>query len=85
MGRSVACVAAIAALLVAPPGGVAAQATYAGVSASNPTGSAGISDSALVLSFDMETRRADGLLRDFGPVGNHGDFRGTRRSEGAFG
>ncbi len=85
MGRSVACVAAIAALLVAPPSGVAAQATYAGVSARNPTGSAGISDSALVLSFDMETRRADGMLHDFGPVGNHGDIGGTRRSDGVFG
>ncbi len=85
IGRPVACVAAIAVLLVAQPGGVAGQATYAGVSARNPTGSTGISDSALVLSFDMETRRADGLLRDFGPVGNHGDISGTRRSDGVFG
>ncbi len=85
MGRSVACVAGIAALLVSPHGGVARQATYAGVSARNPTGSTRISDSALVLSFDMETRRADGLLRDFGPLGNHGSISGTRRSDGVFG
>ncbi len=85
MGNSVACVAAIATLFVAQPGGVAGQATYAGVSARYPTGSAGISDSALVLSFDMETRRADGRLRDFGPAGNHGDIGGTRRSDGVFG
>ena len=85
MGRSVACVAGIAALLVAPHGGVARQATYAGVSERYPTGSTGISDSALVLSFDMETRRADGLLRDFGPLGNHGSISGTRRSDGVFG
>ncbi len=85
MGRSVACVAGIAALLVAPHGGVARQATYAGVSERYPTGSTDISDSALVLSFDMETRRADGLLRDFGPLGNHGNISGTRRSDGAFG
>ncbi len=85
MGRSVACVAGIAALLVSPDGGLACQATYAGVSARYPTGSRGISDSALVLSFDMETRRADGLLRDFGPLGNHGSISGTRRSDGVFG
>ena len=85
MRKSVACVAAIATLLVAPPPGAAGQATYGGVSARYPTGSAGISDSALVLSFDMETRRADGLLRDFSPVGNHGDVSGTRRSDGVFG
>ena len=85
MGKSVAWVATITALLVAPPSGVAAQAAYAGVSARYPTGSAGISDSALVLSFDMETRRADGLLRDFGPLGNHGDISGTRHSHGVFG
>ncbi len=85
MGRSVAWVAGIATLLVAPHVGVAGQATYVGVSARYPTGSVGISDSALVLSFDMETRRADGLLRDFGPLDNHGDISGTRRSDGVFG
>ena len=61
MGRAVSCLLLIAALFAVPHGGVVGQATYVGVSARYPTGSAGIADSALVLSFDMETRRADGL------------------------
>ena len=77
--------ASVAPILIAiAPCEMPAQVTYGGVSERYPTGSAAISDSGLVLAFDMETRlRA--ALRDFGPFGNHGAIGGTRTVDGAFG
>ncbi len=69
---------------VARPG-VASQSPYIGVSEDRPTGSDRISVRDLVLAFDMSTRTSDLLMRDFSPLGNHGEVLGTTTSSGVHG
>jgi hypothetical protein len=67
-------------------GRAAGQApAYQGISEQNPTGSSAIGRVGLVAAFDMSTRTADGWLRDFSPMGHHGEILGTRTSGGAWG
>ena len=63
----------------------AAQAQITGVSVTHPTGSPSVSPVGLVVAYDMSTRTDDGRLRDFGPLGNHGEIQGTSVFPGVFG
>ncbi len=49
-----------------------AQNRYTGASDIYASGSKGISNKGLVVSFDFETFTDTGLLQDFGPYGHHG-------------
>ena len=62
-----------------------AQTHYAGISAAQPTGSAGIATDGLVAAYDFETYTQDGLLRDFSSRGNHGKVTQTVETDGQFG
>lgn len=75
------------ALLLRPGGAAIAQEAgrYVGVSAERPTGSSAISADGLVVAYDFETYTGDGLLRDFGPFGNHGKVSRREDTSGLFG
>lgn len=62
-----------------------AQKRYIGISTENPTGTAVISTDGLVAAYDFETYTSDGLLRDFGPFGNHGKTKRNKETRGHFG
>lgn len=58
---------------------------YVGISVKNPTGSAAISADGLAAAYDFETYTSDGMLRDFGPFGNHGKVKQKKETGGRFG
>ena len=62
-----------------------AQSYYVGISAEQPTGSAGIAADGLVAAYDFESYTEDGLLHDFSSDGNHGKVTQTVETEGLFG
>jgi hypothetical protein len=58
---------------------------YRGITKERPTGSKAISADGLVAAYDFETYTSDGLLRDFGPFGNHGKLAHRQSTIGLFG
>jgi hypothetical protein len=58
---------------------------YKGITKDRPTGSKAISADGLVAAYDFETYTDKGLLRDFGPLGNHGKLAQKQSALGVFG
>jgi hypothetical protein len=59
--------------------------SYRGIAKERPTGSKAISADGLVVAYDFETYTSKGLLRDFGPLGNHAKLIQRQSATGLFG
>ncbi|MCA9739131.1 MAG: hypothetical protein KC645_16005 [Gemmatimonadetes bacterium] len=79
------CAPLLALCVLPPPLTGQEPGTFAGIREGLPTGSAAIASTGLVLAWDMETRTADGRLRDFSGRGHHGELGVTTPVAGLLG